>query len=613
LAKAQAAPGNPPALKLEYRVRLERPNRHLIGIEITAANVTDPSLEFAMPAWSPGRYAIYDFAKNVQAFRATAGSGQRLDSVPVDKQTWRVDTRNAGGTVTVNYEVYGNDLNGSFSQFDSSHANLNGASVFMYVVGHKPDPIALKVDAAAGWKVISGYSLQPDQRVFQAPNYDRMIDTPLELSPEVQVRDFQAGGRTFRVAVHDYEPQQDPALGPKPDTSESALARLVEGLTKVVATQMSMMPAPDLDHYTFIIHFAPLLSNAGDGMEHLNSTQIIVRSDLETGIDEAIADAAHEFFHTWNVKRLRPEGLGPFDYTQEDYTPSLWFAEGLTQYYSYVTLLRAGIWDRATFLQHLAGEIKELETEPGRQLMSAESASFHAWYFDRAPQLQETNFANSTISYYNKGAVLGMLLDLEIRTRTRSAKSLDDVLHSMYHQYYEAAPASYYLPGRGYSEKDVLEALNSVSGSDFGEFFAKYIQGTAPLPYREVLDGAGLDLRVAAEANATPGLGILWRSADRGLVITVVRPNGAADRAGLSRGDLLISADDQSLATEEIGERLKIYQPGAQVPFEVERQGRRERITVKLDPPPADVFSIGERGDVRPEQAAVREAWLQRK
>src|SRR5579864_2011042 len=453
-AAAVARPG-PQPLELEYHLRIVRPSTHLVEVEIVASKVTEPHLDFTMPAWSPGRYAIYDFAKNVQEFEATDATGQKLAWTNTDKQTWRVDATAAGGTVRVRYKVFGNDLNGSFSQIDSTHANLNGASIYMYVTGHKPDPVTLTIEAPNGWKVYSGFSLSPDERSFRGPNYDRLIDTPIEISPECQAEQFTEGGKTIRVVVHDYEPEEDsdspgqasksasPAPSPK-------LTELVNGVKRIVASEMAMMPAPGFPHYTFLFHFAPDLSNGGDGMEHLNSTQIIVRGSLDddAGIEEAEESAAHEFFHLWNVKRLRPAALGPFDYTREDYTRSLWLAEGATSYYAYVNLLRSGLWDQRQFLTHLADEVRTLELEPGHALMSAESSSFHAWFYDRSPQMQETNFANTTISYYNKGAILGMLLDLEIRSRSHGGKCLLDVLRSMYRDFYEAPESNYYGPGR---------------------------------------------------------------------------------------------------------------------------------------------------------------------
>ncbi len=621
-------------LELQYHLRLLRPTTHLLEIEIDAAKIQEASLDFVMPAWSPGRYAIYDFAKNVQEFDATGAQGQALVWTKLDKQTWHVETwdsaHNPVSSVRVRYRVFANDLNGTFSQFDASHANLNGASVYMYVAGHKQDPILLTVDlpptkaestrqspertstegsrqqaessntgtGSSAWKIISGFSESTEQRTFQVTNYDLLIDTPMEISDQCSLDEFRELGKAFRVAVHNFTEQT------------IDVSSLEDGLKKIVRAEMVMMPEPDFKVYTFLFHFAPEVA-LGDGMEHLNSTQIVIRGEPSgDGISQAVEIAAHEFFHLWNVKRLRPAGLGPFDYTRENYAKSLWFAEGITSYYAYVHLLRAGLRSRQEFLNHLAKEIRNLEAEPGRALVSAESSSFHAWFYDRSPQMQETNFANSTISYYNKGALLGMLLDLEIRYRTLGQKSLDDVLRTMYRQFYEAPATSTYGPGRGYEENGILQAISSVSGSDLTAFFDRYVRGTAPLPYSQVLAYAGLQLHVAVGPYAAPSLGVLTQPDSRGVKITVVRPGGPAEHAGLSRDDLVIAVDELEVATTPLNDRLKMYPPGAEVPFTIERHGRRERVAVTLDPPVADQYSIEELAGATPDQVNVRDGWL---
>ncbi len=598
-ARAQQPPAAAP-LQLHYALHLGRPSAHLLDVEISVGGITQPGLDLVMPAWAPGRYAVYDFAKNVQEFSAHGAQGEDLAWEKIDKQTWRVDSSKAGGTLKVRYRVFANDLSGSFSQFDASHAMVNGASVFMYVAGHKPDPLTLNIGAPTNWQVISGYSSSTAQRDFQVPNYDRLVDTPIEISPDCKLEEFQEQGKPFRVAVHSY------------DTDEAARGRLVAGVKKIVHAETAAMPLPDFSEYTFFFHFAPDIA-MGDGMEHLNSADIIVRGSLETAVPEGLETAAHEFFHLWNVKRLRPAALGPFDYTRENYTRSLWFAEGVTSYFSYLALLRSGLWTREQFLNRLGEEIRTLEQEPGRSLMSAESSSFDAWFYDRSPQMQETNFANGTISYYNKGALLGMLLDLEIRARTQGRKSLQDVLVEMYHNFYESPPTSYYGPGRGYQEADIAAAVYSVTGSDFTSFFERYVRGTKPLPYAATLKLAGMELRESVAAGTPPYLGILARPEDMGVRIVGTLPGGPADRAGLSRDDLLISVDDQSLATEELENRLKIYPPGAEVPFAIARHGQREIVMVKLDAPPPNVYAIKELAGATPEQISIREAWLEGK
>ncbi|MGH9350739.1 MAG: M61 family metallopeptidase [Terriglobia bacterium] len=613
-ARAQAANegavGLHPAapLDLVYHLDLDRPSTHLIDVKIDVSSVNQPSLDFVMPAWAPGRYAIYNFAKNVQDFETQGADGRPLPWINTDKETWRVDTRSAGGMVVVRYKVYANTLTGSFAEFNPSHANINGAGVYMYVAGHKRDPLALKVQTPTVWgndaKIYSGFSLSTSETTFQAPNYDRLIDTPMEISTQDLSRRFTDHGKTFRVVVHCY--------GDGEETPKQWTKTLTSDLKKIVHAELSMMPEPDFENYTFLVHVTPFIDE-GDGMEHLNSTQVIVRGAPDSdSLAEAELDGAHEFFHLWNVKRLRPAALGPFDYTKEDYTRSLWFAEGITQYYSYVFLYRSGLWTRMDFLDRLASEVHDLEQEPGRRMMSAESSSFHAWFYDRAPQMQKTNFANSTISYYNKGALLGMLLDLEIRERTGGKKSLDDVMRSMYKKFYEAPALTYYLPGRGYTEQDILEALNAVSGSDFTDFFRRYVQGTDEPPYNQVLASAGLKLKVSASPGAAPSIGILGESVDNGIRIGAVRPGRAADRAGLSEGDTLIAIDQLSLATGSLTERLKMYPPGAVVPFTVERLGKRLTIPVKLDAPTANDYVIADDPDATQIQVAIRDGWLER-
>ncbi len=595
---AAAHPSTAKPFSIAYHLILNRPTTHLMQVEIKVQDISAPSIEFVMPRWAPGRYAIYDFAKNVQQFQATDARNQPLAWSQPDDTSWRVDTEGAQGAVEVRYRVYGNDLTGSFSQFDTTHAAVNGASVFMYVAGHKPNPLTLTVNPPAGWKIVSGFSLSTNQRTFRVPDYDILVDTPLEISPHLMIQTFQDRGKTFRVAVHSFDPN-DKSIGP-----------LVNGVKKIVDTEMGMMPAPDFSNYTFLFHFAPDIA-MGDGMEHLNSTDIIIPGSLSQGaMGEALLIAAHEFFHLWNIKRLRPAGLGPFNYRGPVYTKSLWFVEGITTYYSYLTLLRCGLWTRQRFLDQMGREIRRLRRDPGRRLMSAESSSFHAWFYDRAPQMQETNFAHSTISYYNKGAILGMLLDLEIRAHTDGKKTLLDVLRLMYHKFYESPPATYYGPGRGYHEKDIVAAVNRVAGSDFSDFFARYVAGTAPLPYDTVLSQAGMALKTSVAPGTPASLGASVEPVDTGMKIVSIRPRGAADRAGLSRDDILIALDHRSLAIHSLKRMLGIYPPGARVPFTVQRHLVRHMIWVTLSPPAPNVFRLVNLPQATPQEVAIRRQWL---
>jgi predicted metalloprotease with PDZ domain len=467
-------------LKLHYSLTMNLPKEHLFEVRIIASGNRDSTLDFAMPAWSPGRYVIYNFTRNVQEFSASEAGGKPLKWTKIDKQTWRVECR-AVETIEVRYRVFANDLSGTFSQLNETHANINGASVFMYVVGHKQDSIDLSIKGPDGWQIINGAAAGIEQSGFHFDNYDLLVDTPTEIG-DFELDTFNFDGRTYRVVLHSL-------------VTFNEKERLITSLKQIVETQTRIFGRPEFDHYTFIFHLVPP-SYPTDGMEHLNSTQII-----EAGVDELIATASHEFFHIWNVKRLRPLELGPWDYSREVYTRNLWICEGLTSYYGNVSLVRSGVWSRQRYYQTLTREIQYLQLQPGRKLMSLEQSSWDTWLFLATPKVEGTNHDRATISYYNKGEIVGLMLDLEIRRLTSNRRSLDDVFRYMYEEYYQRSrPETYYLKGRGFSGLDFLRAVNRVAGSDLTAFFNSYVSGTDEIDYNHYLSYAGLKLE---ESKAT--------------------------------------------------------------------------------------------------------------
>jgi len=493
---------------ISYELSMSNPASHLFEVSMT---VEPPkgveAVDFQMPRWSPGRYAVFDFAKNVQEVRAatscpptgTCPQGSVLPVTRLDTQTWRVFPQNAiSKGVTVTYKVFSNDLSGTFSQLDARHANFNGGSLFMYVVGHKQDPVRLVINAPANWRIINAASERADQREWQFPNYDILIDTPTEIAPDFTIDEFKVDGKTHRVMVHSFGEEK------------GQRAALVRDIERVVRAELALMGTPDYDSYLFLMHFDPTAPR-GDGMEHLASTQIITTRALgDKGVGEdALDTAAHEFFHVWNVKRLRPVELGPWDFTRPVNTRSLWIAEGLTNYYGALMLRRAGIWSDERYLRALAGAIGPVENAPGNRLISAEEASLIASFIDRTPHYQRTNLGETTVSYYSKGEVLGIVLDLLIRGKTGGRASLDDVMRRMYDEFYLKSPATtYYLRGRGYTGADFERTVSQVAGADMSDFFARHVRGTEPLPYEEAFAYVGLRLvKSPGEASQTPNTG----------------------------------------------------------------------------------------------------------
>src|SRR4029078_6241611 len=391
---AQSVLGQSSALRsIKYNHSMSRPTAHLFEVSIEVELTDDwknKDIQFQMPKWSPGRYAVFDFAKNVQEFQAAGGvcpAGAKCKLAArkvtrVDDQTWSVPTESSTG-LTVSYKVFGNDLSGTFSQLDSRHANFNGGSVFMYVVDYKPDPGKLTIEPPAGWRIANGRMARNDQREWLFPNYDVMIDTPTEIAPDFTEDQFDVDGKHYRVVVHSFGDE-----GGK-------RAALVRDIEKIVRAETAMWGAPEFDSYTFLLHFAAD-DHSGDGMEHLTSTQIIEPGALgEEGVYASALDTvAHEFFHVWNVKRLRPLELGPWDFTRPLTTRGLWIAEGITNYYGHLLKRRAGLSDDTAFLRRESQTINGIETAPGSRLMSAEESSLLAPLMDGAPHAQLTNLSN---------------------------------------------------------------------------------------------------------------------------------------------------------------------------------------------------------------------------
>src|SRR5437763_8942799 len=535
-------------LRIYYGLAMPHPTSHLFEVTIEVELPRDPlltSLDFQMPKWSPGRYAVFDFAKNVQESRAWGGCPREVDAngrvlpyscpsgdlpfVRLDDQTWRVTTH-GNTTIHFDYKVFGNDLSGTFSQLDSRHANLNGGCVFMYLVNHKQDPVDLSINAPQSWRIVNGRIDKKDQSEFQFPNWDVMIDTSTEIAPDWTQDDFTIDGKTYHVVVHSMgnEGGKRPAL--------------VRDIEKIGRAETSMWGPPEFDSYTFLLHFAND-SHSSDGMEHLTSTEIIEPGALgDAGTYEETLDAvAHEFFHVWNVKRLRPIELGPWDFTRPANTRGLWIAEGITNYYGHLMQRRAGLWDDRKFLQALTEQITEVENAPGSKLMSAEESSLSASFIDDAPHAQQTNLANSSVSYYAKGESLGVILDLLIRGKTAGKLSLDEVMRRMYEEFYLKSPnATYYLRGRGYRPEDFERMVSQVAGADLSDFFKRYVRGVESPPYEEAFAQVGLHF--VREPRQLVGVGITADESEKtNFKVSNVRANSPAADAGLQLDDVIPS------------------------------------------------------------------------
>lgn len=591
-----AAAQEKPLKSISYQLAMSRPQSHLfeVAIEIQLPDeLKDQPVQFQMPKWSPGRYAVFDFAKNVQEFRSDHDAVTR-----VDDQTWSV-APSGSTTVTVTYKVFANDLSGTFSQLDERHANYNGGCLFMYVVGHKADPVQLTIAAPKDWKIVNGRTDHAGQAEWQFPNWDIMIDTPTEIAPDWTEEMFDVGGKKYHVVVHSFGPE-----GGK-------RAALVRDIEKIVRAEVAMWGPPEFTEYTFLIHFAAD-DHSGDGMEHLTSTQIIEPGALgEPGVyDDTLGTVAHEFFHVWNVKRLRPFELGPWDFTQPANTRGLWVAEGFTNYYGHLMQRRSGLWNDEQFLKREAQTIRGIESAPGSKLMTAEASSLSAPFLDDAPHAQQTNLENTAISYYPKGELIGMVMDLLIRGRTKGKSSLDEAMRRMYEEFYLKNPnGSYYLRGRGYHTEDLERVVSELAGAEFHDFFKRYIRDVEVLPYDEAFGYAGLRL-VKTQAKEPFNAGLSVEFEGEVAVIESVRNYSPAESAGLQQNDEIVSLAGRKVTKDSWLKTLARYKKGDSVPIVVKRNRGTIKTNLVLGDPERFDYRIEEKKDATDEQRNLRSAWL---
>jgi predicted metalloprotease with PDZ domain len=590
-----------PTYGIAYQLTMPRPASHLfeVTIDITIpANETASFIDLQMPRWQPGRYSVADFAKNVQEFSAQS-PGRPVQWDKIDDQTWRVQ-REGNRSITAKYKIFGDDLSGTFAQLDVGHANYTGGEIFMYVAGHKADAVQLRVEPPPNWHVINGRTERPDQHDWKYPNYELMIDNPTEVGPDWTVDDFKLTSKTYHVVVHSRGDE---------DGRRSAFVRDVE---KIVRAETKMWGTPEFNNYTFMFHFAAD-DRSGDGMEHLNSTQIIESGVLADNASYygALRTAAHEFFHAWNVKRLRPIELGPWDWTKPAATRGLWIGEGFTQYYGVEMYHRAGFEDSQAFLRGLADTISEIENSPAARLMSAEASSMSAPFIDMASYRDRTNLQNTSLSYYLKGELIALNLDLLIRGKSNGQRSLDDVMRAAYDEFYVKSPnATYYLKGRGYSIDDFAGVVSRVAGMDMTGWFAKYVHGVETLPYDEAFGAVGLRLvRMPTSQPYNAGI-VIDRRDSQTLRLGALRTGSPAESAGLQQGDILLSIGGTQASQGNWRSLLNRHKQGDRVPVSVSRFHRTIDLSIQVGPPDEYDYKIEEIPGASPESKRLRSAWL---
>jgi predicted metalloprotease with PDZ domain len=556
-------------VEIEYTLNIKNPTSHIYDVEMTIKGLRETSLAVSMPAWSPGMYRIENYARNVQDFHAVNQRNQALKWEQTDKQTWRV-MKQASDDVGVRYQVYSALLNDQM-------ADVAPPATFMYVAGQKHVPCSVKYNAPGNWRIYTGLEKKGDR--YQASDYDIFIDAPAFIG-EFKVLEFDTAGAHHRLVFS------------KPDVSMSA-AQVTSDIQDIVEAAMGVFGKLPYKEYTFLVKVQPQATNS---VEHLNSTRITVGENdfvTQTAYRQFLATLAHEFFHLWNVKRIRPAVLGPFDYTRETPTRLLWMSEGFTSYYGDLLLERAGIDQPGDYLSRMGGVIDSLQHAPGRKMMSAEEASWSAW-------LRSDNAENNTVSYYTKGEIVGMLLDIEIRARTRSQKSLDDVMRYLMDTYANK--------GIGLPEDGFLKAVEAVAGSDFHEFYQAAVQSHQELDYNRYLKQAGLSTSTQRQPG-TIYFGIEFEAGNPPRIKRVV-PNSPAERAKLDAGDLLVAMNDERLTFENFRSRLHEHGIGETIKLTILRDDRLINVNIVPVEFQEEQWSLNESFQPTPDQLQLKNAWL---
>jgi predicted metalloprotease with PDZ domain len=572
-------------MPVQYTLSFPNPQDHYVFVEMKIAHKDQTELKLFMPVWTPGSYMLREFSRHVDLFTAEDLSGKQLSWQKVNKNNWKIQAKGTD-TIVVRYRVYANEWTVRTSHVDADHAMLNGASVMMGVEGLTSEEHKVTIRPHADWKVISTSlsATKESQWVRTAKNYDEIVDSPIELGNHT-VYDFIVAGVPHQLAL----------VGP----SGAVIEKLLTDLQAVVQEEVDLFKTEHpCDRYLFILHNTDQVRG---GLEHMHSSLNMVPRWNYNQRDkylQIISLLAHEYFHLWNVKRIRPESLGPFDYQQENYTRQLWLAEGVTSYYDDYFVYLAGVSSRQEYLHQVAENINAVINQPGDQVQSLAESSFDTWikYYR-----QHENSHNNQVNYYTKGATVSTALNMLILDATDGRKSLDDVMRTLY---------AYYLarPDKGLSEAEVLTVFEKTAGKPLKDFFDRHIYGTEPVDYEEYFSLLGLKLEDQTDKKSVH-IGWTVAAKEGKWIVSKVDAGYAAHNAGITAEDEIISLNGYRMNTG--WEKFLIGKvPGDKIEVILSRSGLIKKIDITLTADSRVKYIITEDSQATPRQLMLRNAWL---
>ena len=551
-----------------YQVSMPQPTSHLFEVTLTIDNWQENQLNLKMPVWTPGSYLVREYSRNLQDFTAQDSKNKaRLSFEKVSKNHWQIETKEST-SITIFYRIYAHELSVRTNHLDDSHGYFNGAALFLYIPGWESLSSILEIiPPQADWKITTPLeALEGKQNTFLVPDFDTLVDSPIEVGTH-QCYEFQVRKKNHQLAIW--------------GSGNINTEKVIRDMGKIIEVEADLYGGFPYDNYTFLLH---LSNNGFGGLEHKNSCTLNYSRfgfrDPEK-YNRFIQLVAHEFFHLWNIKRIRPKALEKFDYEQENYTPSLWFSEGTTSYYDLLIPLRAGLYNSKVFLANLGKEITRFLITPGREVQPLAESSFDAWI---KLYRRDTNSDNSQMSYYLKGELVSLLLDLLIRDRTENQRSLDDVMRQMWEKFGKNEI--------GFTENQLKEAIESVAEMDLTNFFQDYLYTTKELAFNEYLEPFGLRLQAVQEDNATPYTGLKVQSENGKEMIKFVAANSPAQVAGISPDDELLALDGIRVTAEQLPERLKDYQANDMIELSVFHQDVLKTVQLQLAISPPSRYEV---------------------
>lgn len=568
---------------LFYQVAMSQPASHLFEVTLQISDWRSPTLDLKMPVWTPGSYLVREYARHLQDFSAKSG-GKELTSRKLSKNHWQIATANAA-EIKVSYRIYANDLTVRTNHLDATHGYFNGAALFFFVPGLEQQPIKVKITPPqADWHISTTLvKVDNEDNTFLAPDFDTLVDTPVEIGTQ-QVYNFEVLGKPHSLAVW--------------SQGNANPEQIIADTSKVIEAEAEMFGGLPYEQYLFLLH----LSGSGyGGLEHkdcctLNYPRFGFR-DREK-YERFIQLVAHEFFHLWNVKRIRPQALATFDYEAENYTTSLWFCEGTTSYYDAIIPLRAGIYDSKTCLKNLSKDISKYFNTIGRNVQPLGESSYDAWI---KLYRRDAYSDNNQISYYLKGELVSLLLDLLIRAKYQNKRSLDDVMRLMWSRFGQEEI--------GFSETQLRETIAEVAAENLDDFFTRYIETTEELPFDDYLNPFGLYLKTVSESDA-PYLGIRVQSDSNREVIEYVAAGSPAALGGIDAKDQLLAIDGIKVDAKSLDERLKDYQAEDKIEVTVFHNDELKTLAVTLAHPQINRYELAISDNLSQSQQQNLLGWL---